>query len=169
MNPAKCDDLDYINFLLASVDVFSCMEAARCYSDGDNSPSHDAFTRLLRRQPPDTEALWNEVSGVIQPQRGFLIIDDTILDKLYAKNMELVYHQWSGKHHRVVCGINVTTLLWTDGNAIIPVDFRIYDKDNNFKTKNGSSLFSMGKRITIYHNPESNKHLCRSLRKSFLV
>ena len=26
-----------------------------------NSASHDAFTRLLQRQPPDTEALGNEV------------------------------------------------------------------------------------------------------------
>ncbi len=136
MNPPKCDDLDYINFLLASVDVFSCMEAARCYIDEDNRPSHDAFTRLLRRQPPDTEALWNEVRGFIQPQKGFLIIDDTLLDKPYAKNMDLVYHQWSGKHHRVVSGINIITLLWTDGTAIIPVDFRIYDKDNDLKTKN---------------------------------
>jgi hypothetical protein len=61
---AKCDDLDYINFLLASVDVFTCTEAARCYIDEDNSPSHDAFTRLLRRQPPDTKGLWSEVKDV---------------------------------------------------------------------------------------------------------
>ena len=72
MNPAKCDDLDYINFLLASVDVFTCTEAARCYIDEDNSPSHDAFTRLLRRQPPDTKGLWSEVKDNIQPQKGFL-------------------------------------------------------------------------------------------------
>ena len=32
LNPAKCDDLDYIHFLIASMtmDVFSCTEAARC-------------------------------------------------------------------------------------------------------------------------------------------
>ena len=136
MNPAKCDDLDYINFLLASVDVFTCTEAARCYVDEDNRPSHDAFTRLLRRQPPDTKGLWIEVKDNIQPQKGFLIIDDTVLDKPYAKNMDLVYHHWSGKHHRVVGGIDIITTLWTDGNAMIPVDFRIYDKDNDLKTKN---------------------------------
>jgi putative transposase len=26
-------------------------------------------------------------------------------------------------------------MLWTNGNAIIPVDFRVYDKDNDLKTK----------------------------------
>ena len=35
---------------------------------------------------------------------------------------------WSGKHHRVVQGINLTSLLWTDGEALIPTDFRLYDK-----------------------------------------
>jgi putative transposase len=136
LNPAKCDALDYINFLLASVDVFTCTEAAKCYPDGADRPSHDAFTRLLRRQPPDTDALWNEVKGIIQPQKGFLVIDDTTLDKPYAKKMDLVYRQWSGKQHSVVNGINIITLLWTDGNAIIPVDFRIYDINVDGKTKN---------------------------------
>jgi putative transposase len=136
LNPAKCDDLDYIHFLIASANVFTCTEAARCQPESENSPAHDAFTRLLQRQPPDTEALWKEVKGIIQLQKGFLIIDDTILDKPYAKNMSLVYHQWSGKHQQLVNGINIVTLLWTDGNAIIPVDFRIYDINSDCKTKN---------------------------------
>jgi hypothetical protein len=136
LNPAKCDDLDYIHFLVASADVFTCTEAARCQPVGENNPSHDAFTRLLQRQPPDTDALWDEVKDIVQPQKGVLVIDDTTLDKPYAKNMSLVYHQWSGKHHRIVNGINICTLLWTNGNAIIPVDFRIYDIDVDGKTKN---------------------------------
>ncbi len=136
LNPAKCDDLDYIHFLVASADVFTCTEAARCQPVGENNPSHDAFTRLLQRQPPDTDALWNDVRDIVQLQDGFLVIDDSTLDKPYAKNMELVYHQWSGKQHRLVNGINICTLLWTDGTAIIPVDFRIYDIDTDGKTKN---------------------------------
>ena len=136
MNPSKCKDLDYIRFLIASVDVFTCTEAARCQPSGEDSPSHDAFTRLLQRQPPDTDALWNEVNGIVQPQNGFLIADDTLLDKPYAKKMDLVYHQWSGKQHRIVNGINVCTVLWTNGSAMIPVDFRIYDIKSDSKTKN---------------------------------
>ena len=136
MNPAKCDDLDYIHFLIASMDTFTCTEASKCYSYRLNRPSHDAFTRLLQRQPPDTEALWIEVEDSVQPQNGFLIIDDTVLDKPYAKNISLAYYQWSGKHHQVVNGINISTLIWTDGNAIIPIDFRIYDINVDGKTKN---------------------------------
>jgi len=85
LNPAKCDDLDYIHFLIASVDVFTCTEAARCQPIREDSPSHDAFTRLLQRQPPDTDALWDEVKDIIRLQEGYLVIDDTTLDKPYAK------------------------------------------------------------------------------------
>jgi hypothetical protein len=57
-----------------------------------------------------------------------LVIDDTTLDKPYARKMELVTRHWSGKHHQVVLGINLITLVWTDGNAVLPCDCRIYDK-----------------------------------------
>jgi putative transposase len=136
LNPAKCKDLDYIHFLIASTDVFSCTEAAKCQMVQANSPSHDAFTRLLQRQPPDTEALWNEVKEFVQLKECFLVLDDTLLDKPYAEKIELVYPLWSGKHHRVVEGINITTMLWTDGTPIIPIDFRIYDKNTDGKSKN---------------------------------
>ena len=35
---------------------------------------------------------------------------------------------WSGKHHRVVRGIDAISMDWTDGSAAIPCDFRVYDK-----------------------------------------
>ena len=40
-------------------------------------------------------------------------LDDTTLDKPCAKNIELVSRHWSGKHHRVVWGINLLSLVWT--------------------------------------------------------
>jgi hypothetical protein len=121
---------------MAAANVFTCTEAARCHPEGSDSPSHDAFTRLLQRWPPDTEALWIESTHLVRPGEGILIVDDTTLDKPYAKKMDLVYRQYSGKHHSVVNGINITTLVWTDGNSVIPVDFRIYDNYNDGKTKN---------------------------------
>ena len=174
MNPAKCDDLDYIHFLVASADVFTCTEAARCQPVGENNPSHDAFTRLLQRQPPDTDALWNEVRDIVQPQDGVLVIDDSTLDKPYAKNMDLVYHQWSGKQHRLVNGINICTLLWTDGTAIIPVDFRIYDIDTDGKTKNDHfrDMFRKAKersfqpRIVLFDSWYASVDNLKTIRKS---
>ena len=61
---------------------------------------------------------------------GVLVLDDTVLDKPYARKMDFVHHMWSGKHHAVVKGIELLTLLWTDGERHLPYDYRIYDKPN---------------------------------------
>ena len=105
INPPKCSEFDYINFLIASSRLFSCTEASKCSFTNSNSPTapaHDSFTRLLLKQPPDTEALWEEVKDLVVAKTGFLIIDDTVLDKPYSKHIDLVYRRWSGsgKHHQ---------------------------------------------------------------------
>ncbi len=135
MNEPRTDGFDYIHFLVAAQRVFSCTEAARSQPESERRASHDSFTRLLTRQPPDTGALWAEAKGLVRLEGGLLIHDDSTIDKPYAKKMELVTRHWSGKHHRVVLGINLSTLLWTDGNALVPTDFRLYDKADGL-TKN---------------------------------
>jgi hypothetical protein len=56
-----------------------------------------------------------------------LVLDDTVLDKPYAHRMGLVGPFWSGKHRRVLRGINLVTLAWTDGEAVYPTDYRLVD------------------------------------------
>ncbi len=76
------------------------------------------------RQPPDKEVLREEVKDLVTFKTGFFIIDDTVLDKPYSKHIDLVYKQWSGKHHQIVNGINIETAVWIYNDAIIPIDFR---------------------------------------------
>lgn len=64
------------------------------------------------------------------------MVDDSTLDKLYAKKMELVRRHWSGKHGRVVQGINLITLFWTEGGRHIPLDYRFYEKSVDGAMKN---------------------------------
>ncbi len=137
MNAPKVIDSHYIQFLIASPRMVSGTEAARVHPEsGAEAPAHDAFTRLLHRLEPDPETLWQEARAQVRRRRGVLVLDDTTLDKPYARHMELVRRHWSGKHQRVVDGINLVTLLWTDGRRHIPVDYRIYDKANDGKTNN---------------------------------
>ena len=119
MNPPKCDDLDYINFLIAAQKVFSSVEASRTHP-AEEAPAHDAYTRLLMRLPPDSEMLWQEVEPMIERKAGVLVIDDTTLDKPYASKMALVTRHWSGKHGRVVQGINLISLVWTQAAGRLP-------------------------------------------------
>ena len=97
MNPAKCDEHDYIHFIIAAQRAFSCTEAARCQPDEADAPSHDAFTRLLTRQPPDTEALCRETRGLLRRKAGVLVLDDSTLDKPYARGFapeRVLFDSW---------------------------------------------------------------------------
>ena len=79
---------------------------------------------------------------------GVLVLDDTVLYKPYERKMDLVHHMWSGKHHAVVKGIDLLTLLWTDGERHLPCDYLIYGKPNDGKTKNDhfGGLIDMAKK-----------------------
>ena len=90
--------------------------------------AHDSYRRLLLRLEPSSQALWDEVEELVDKEGGLLVLDDSTLDKPYGPNIELVVKHWSGKHRRVVDGINLITLLWTDGQIAIPVDYRIYNR-----------------------------------------
>jgi hypothetical protein len=140
MNKAKVTDCNYIDFLIGTQKVYSCVEAERVqpYETGD--PSHDAFTRHLHRLFPNTDRLWSEVREHVDLKKGCLICDDSTLDKFYSRKIELVTRHWSGKHKRVVSGINLITLLWTDGERYLPVDYRIYNKSVDALTKNDHFL-----------------------------
>jgi len=59
--------------------------------------------------------LREEGKEFVDTKKGLLILDDTTLEKPYAKKMEIVTYHWSGKYHRVVKGISLLTFLWTEG------------------------------------------------------
>jgi len=136
MSHSKCRDTDYIDFLIATPRAASCCEAARGGPPARDPPAHDAYTRLLTRLEPDPETLYREVEPMIDKRDGVLVLDDSTLDKLYAKAIEPVHRHWSGKHKSVVRGINLISLVWSDGDRILPADYRIYDKPTDGLTKN---------------------------------
>lgn len=136
MNPPKVNEEDYINFVIATPKQITATEAERVQPESRNAPAHDAFTRLLTRLEPDAETLWQDSKTQIDLSSGLLVVDDSTLDKPYSNKNDLVYRHYSGKHGEVVSGINLITLLWTDGDRAVPCDYRIFDKDTDALTRN---------------------------------
>jgi hypothetical protein len=61
MNRPKFSDQDYIDFLIASPRAFSCTQAARVQTGGDNfPPALDAITRLVYRLQANLDELWQD-------------------------------------------------------------------------------------------------------------
>ncbi len=75
MNPPKCSDEDYINFVIATPKQLTATEAARVQPESKNAPAHDAFTRLLERLEPNPETLWQEAGTQIDLMSGVLGLD----------------------------------------------------------------------------------------------
>lgn len=136
MNPPRVTAEDYAQFLLATPKASTGTEAARVQPGGPNGPAHDAFTRLLHRLEPEPAELWAEVAPLVDRTAGVLVVDDTTLDKPYARKIELVTRHWSGKHRAVVDGINLISLVWTGGGRVYPTDYRLYQKAADGRTKN---------------------------------
>lgn len=100
--------------------------------------SHDSVNRFLLRERYQPDDLFDAVKPHISLSGGILSVDDTVIDQPYSdpKQAELIDYFWSGKHHKVIKGINLITLYYsqTQGNAV-PINYRIYDKQEG-KTKN---------------------------------
>ena len=180
MNPPKVTAEDYINFIIATPRDVTATEAERVQPESTNAPAHDAFTRLLSRLEPHAEQLWEEAKTQIDLLKGILVLDDSTLEKPYSPLNALVYRHWSGKQKEVVEGINLITLLWTDGLRVIPVDYRVFDKDRDGKTKNDHfsemllEAFERGFQPALvcfdsWYSSIENLKLCRSLGWHFLT
>ncbi len=135
MQKQKCSLTLYSNFLIANHNRYSGCELARVAPM--KNLHHDAVSRWLSSSAFTPPELWNQVKSIVQPDRGYLIGDDTLLDKRYSHQNELAKRQYSGDAHGLVNGISLVNLLWAGDEAeIIPVDYRIYQKENDAKTKN---------------------------------
>jgi hypothetical protein len=130
---AQCNLNLYTLYLLSEPLHVSCLRLSQILAD----LSHDSINRFLLRERYSPKDLFDEVKGTLKLSGGTLSGDDTVLDKPYRhpEKTALVAYFWSGKHKRVVKGINLITLYYTDINGVaVPVNYRLNDKQDG-KTK----------------------------------
>ena len=68
---------------------------------------------------------------------GYLVFDDTMVDKNFSFKMDLVRRQWSGDAHGVIKGVGVVTCVYVNPtlDQFWIIDYRIYDPAGDGKTK----------------------------------
>jgi hypothetical protein len=57
---------------------------------------------------------------------GYLILDDTVVEKPYARLLGEAAWVWSSQQRKVVFGVSVVWLVWTDGQVRIPLALRLW-------------------------------------------
>jgi hypothetical protein len=136
MNPNKVrvTRLDYCQYLLVSQINYTLTN----YAEHTEKFSHDMANRYLASDEIRPRLVWENVKGqVIQTPYGFLVFDDTVLDKSFSRKMELVRSQYSGNAHGVIKGIGVVTCVYVNPqiDQFWIIDYRIYDPAGDGKTK----------------------------------
>ncbi len=94
MSQSKCSLSLYTNFLIANHNRYSGTELSRVATG--SSMAHDAVTRWLAQSDWTPSDLWNDVKSLVERETGYLIADDTLLDKRYSRRNELAKVQYSG-------------------------------------------------------------------------
>lgn len=135
MRKQKCSLKLYSDFLIANQNRYSGTELSRVAPTNKNM-SHDAVSRWLARSDFTASGLWNQVKELIKTKVGYLIGDDTVLEKKHSRKNELARWHYSGSEHDIVKGIPLVNLIWTKGQEFVPIDYRLYQKQNDDKTKN---------------------------------
>jgi hypothetical protein len=126
--------LTYCQYLLVSQTNYTLTN----YADHTEKFSHDMANRYLAEDEVRPRLVWENIKDqVIRSAYGFLVFDDTVIDKNFSRRIELVRKQYSGNAHGIIKGIGVVTCVYVNPqiDQFWIIDYRIYDPDGDGKTK----------------------------------
>ena len=87
MQPKKCSLELYVDFLIASQHQYSGVELSKV---APREMAHDAVSRWLTDMELSPKILWQKAAPLVSRKTGYLILDDSVLDKPYATAIPLV-------------------------------------------------------------------------------
>src|SRR5574341_643749 len=94
--------IEYCQYLLVSQINYTLTN----FAEHSEKFSHDAINRYLGQEQLTPRLIWENVASQILPTpNGYVVFDDTVLDKNYSSSIELVRRQYSGNAHAVIKGI----------------------------------------------------------------
>jgi len=113
----------------------------------DKSISHDKITRFLSKEVYDSKTLWSLVKTAvreIEPKndcktKGFIIFDDTIEEKQYTDENDIICYHYDHCSNRVIKGVNILSCIYTVEGISIPVSFEIVKKIPEIDKKTGET------------------------------
>ena len=116
----------------------------------DGQISHDKITRFLNSPAPSSRDLWEyikpDIRKIEQDVGGVLILDDTIEEKTYTDENEIMCWHYSHAKGRCIKGVNLLSCLVRYGDIALPIAYESVCKDMLFsdiatkKTKRKSSI-----------------------------
>ena len=128
----------YTDFLISQ---FGYATATGLSATLDNEVSHDQITRFLKNSEFTSKDLWKRVKKIvreIESEDGCLIFDDTVQEKKWTDENDIICYHYDHTKGRNVKGLNILNALYYSSGVSIPVGFEIIKKPIRFcdiKTK----------------------------------
>jgi hypothetical protein len=147
----------YSDYLLAS---FGATTATGLSDLLEGEISHDQVTRDLAGTKKTATDLWRTVKAFVrevQSEAGVLIIDDSIEEKLYTDENDLVCWHYDHSKDRLLKGIHFLTALYSSQGVSVPVGFHLVAKTEKYT----DSKTQTEKR----RSPVSKNEVCHELIK----
>jgi len=97
--------------------------------------SHDSVQRFLAGEQRTSADLWRVVKThvrKIESTEGVVIVDDSIAEKPYTDENEIVCWHWDHSKQRNVKGINFVTCLYHNVGVSLPVGFELIAKTEHY-------------------------------------
>jgi hypothetical protein len=118
----------YTDYLLSS---FGATTATGLSAMVGGDVSHDRITRFLSAQDYTSKDLWLQVKTMVRQvenAQGVLIFDDTIQEKAWTDESDLICWHYDHCSGRTVKGINLLNALYHCNGRSIPVAFELVQK-----------------------------------------
>jgi DDE superfamily endonuclease len=112
----------YLTALLYYRTSGSCIALAEALQ----TVSHDRLTRMLQADWPGQTLLESAWRTLFVCERGYLIIDDTVVPKPFATAIEGLAWVFSSRERKPVYGFSLVLLIWTNGTLRIPLGVRLW-------------------------------------------
>jgi len=100
--------------------------------------SHDQVTRFLSSQPRTSADLWKIAKPfvrLVQSDQASMIVDDSISEKPYTDENDIVCWHYDHSHQRIVKGINFLSVLYHSQGMSLPVGFALIAKTEHYLDK----------------------------------
>jgi hypothetical protein len=124
----------YGQFLLSSQINYTCTYLADHFA----GLTHDNVQYFLKSSRFAPRGIWQSVKKeIILSAQGYIIFDDTVLNKTHSHQIQLVRLQYSGNVHGLIKGIGVVNCVYynAETNQFWLIDYRIFSPDTDGKTK----------------------------------
>lgn len=97
--------------------------------------SHDQVQRSLADEEPTSADLWRTAKPhvrKIESQEGVMIVDDSIAEKPYTDENDIICWHYDHAQHRTIKGINFVTCLYHNRGVSLPVGFELVRKTERY-------------------------------------